>query len=98
MNKTNIEQAEELMETQMWKDFNKIEQLDGYLEIQIMEEEENLRCINEEALLEEVKYFSDMIESPDELCYIRDMLHDNPKEVYKLRRQVKYYINKWEGK
>lgn len=95
MNKTKIEQAEELMESQMWKDFNKIDQLDSYLEVQIMEEEENIRCINEKALLDEVKYFSDMIESPDELCWIADMLYDNPKKVYKLRSQVKYYLKKW---
>jgi hypothetical protein len=95
MNKTKIEQAIELQETQMWKDFNKIDCLDSYLEIQIMEEEENLRCINEQTLLDEVEYFSDMIASPDELCYIRDMLYDNPKKVYKLRSQVKYYLKKW---
>ena len=95
MNKTKIEQAIELQGTQMWKDFNKIDCLDSYLEIQIMEEEENLRCINEQALLDEVEYFSDMIASPDELCYIRDMLYDNPKKVYKLRSQVKYYLKKW---
>ena len=95
MNKTKSEQAIELQETQMWKDFNKIDCLDSYLEIQIMEEEENLRCINEQTLLDEVEYFSDMIASPDELCYIRDMLYDNPKKVYKLRSQVKYYLKKW---
>jgi hypothetical protein len=95
MNKTKIEQAIELQETQMWKDFNKIDCLDSYLEIQIMEEEENLRCINEQTLLDEVEYFSDMIASPDELCYIRDMLYNNPKKVYKLRSQVKYYLKKW---
>ena len=94
--KTKHEQLDELMKSQMWIDFNKHEQVEGYLEA-IYEDDEPI-YYNKETLLNEMEDLSDRIASPDELCWIRDMLADNPKEVYKLRNHMKYYLNKWERK
>ena len=94
MNKTKLQQFDELMETQIWIDFNKVKPVADYLEAIW---EDDLRFYNKETLLEEMKYFSDSI-ADDQFCWIADMLDRNPKKVYKLRNQVKYYINKWEGK
>ena len=99
MNKTKIEQYEELTETAIWNDFCKIKVVDGYLEaITYGASEDDCRIYNEELLYDEMEWYSDCVHSPDELYYIQDMLHDNPKEVYKLRNHMKYYLKKWGGK
>tara|TARA_Y100001963_G_C6466405_1_gene302521 strand:- start:214 stop:510 length:297 start_codon:yes stop_codon:yes gene_type:complete len=96
MNKTKLEQLDELMESQIWKDFCKNEEVDSYLEaIEPGQSETECWIYNKETFLKEMEYFSDSISSPDELCWIDDMLDNNPKEVYKLRQHMKYYIKKW---
>ena len=92
MNKTKQEQLDELIKSQIWIDFNKHEQVENYLEAIW---EDDFRIYNKESFLQEMEWFSDSIASPDELCWIEDMLSENPKEVYKLRNHMKYYLKKW---
>ncbi len=98
MVKTKMEQFEELTGTEIWKDFCKHEVVDGYLEAITNDyTEEHYYIIDKETLYAEMEWYSDSVHNPDELCYIQDMLHDNPKEVYKLRRHIRYYLNKWKS-
>ncbi len=94
--KTKHEQLDKLMKSQIWIDFNKHEQVENYLEA--IHDDSELVYWNQETFLNEMNWLNDGISSPDELTWIEDMLADNPKEVYKLRNHMKYYLKKWEGK
>ena len=94
--KTKHEQLAKLMKSQIWIDFNKHEQVENYLEA--IHDDSELVYWNQETFLNEMNWLNDGISSPDELTWIEDMLADNPKEVYKLRNHMKYYLKKWEGK
>jgi hypothetical protein len=96
MNKTKHEQLDELIQSQIWIDFNKHEQVENYLEA--IYDDSELVYWNQETFLNEMNWLNDGISSPDELTWIEDMLADNPKEVYKLRNHMKYYLKKWGGK
>tara|TARA_R100000654_G_scaffold32089_1_gene57041 strand:+ start:261 stop:548 length:288 start_codon:yes stop_codon:yes gene_type:complete len=93
MNKTKHEQLDELIQSQIWIDFNKHEQVENYLEA--IHDDSELVYWNQETFLNEMNWLNDGISSPDELTWIEDMLADNPKEVYKLRNHMKYYLKKW---
>ena len=92
--KTKHEQLDKLMKSQIWIDFNKHEQVENYLEA--IHDDSELVYWNQETFLNEMNWLNDGISSPDELTWIEDMLADNPKEVYKLRNHMKYYLKKWE--
>ena len=94
--KTTHEQLDKIMKSQIWIDFNKHEQVENYLEA--IHDDSELVYWNQETFLNEMNWLNDGISSPDELTWIEDMLADNPKEVYKLRNHMKYYLKKWEGK
>tara|TARA_R100000458_G_scaffold56079_1_gene60637 strand:+ start:325 stop:699 length:375 start_codon:yes stop_codon:yes gene_type:complete len=96
MNKTKHEQLDELIQSQIWIDFNKHEQVENYLEA--IYDDSELVYWNQETFLNEMRWLRDGISSPDELSWIEEQLEHCPKEVYKLRNHMKYYINKWEGK
>jgi len=92
MNKTKHEQLEELIQSQIWIDFNKHEQVENYLEA--IYDDSELVYWNQETFLDEMNWLNDGI-STDELSWIEAQLEDCPKEVYKLRSHMKYYLKKW---
>ena len=93
--KTKRQQLEDLHKTKMWSDFNSIEPISELLFIANEDDDQPLVYWNEKTLLMEMEWIQDSINSND-LYWIEDMLLQNPKEVYKLRSKVKYYINKWK--
>tara|TARA_R100001463_G_scaffold64262_2_gene117360 strand:+ start:1153 stop:1440 length:288 start_codon:yes stop_codon:yes gene_type:complete len=95
MNKTKHEQLDELIQSQIWIDFNKHQEVENYLEA--IYDDSELVYWNQETFLNEMNWLNDGISSPDELSWIEDMLAHNPKEVYKLRNHMKYYLKKWGG-
>jgi hypothetical protein len=108
MSKTKIEQLWELEKSEMFLDFNKIYDVEGYLEsihhqtydLDIGDDTEGLLIYwDKETFLNEIEYFLDNISGVEpSFAWASDMLYENPKMMYKLRSRIRYYLKKWGGK